>query len=91
MAASSSRSDRLLYLGAALLSAAGLTGEMAWLHARETAQLYGFICGSGAGALAHCAWCSTSAALSAAGLTALAWSRRPQLRRAAAAAKVKPR
>ena len=62
--------DVRLLLGASLLAGAAISFELAWLHARETAEIYGVICG-GAGAAPHCAACYAAPLLAWAGLSTL--------------------
>jgi len=66
--------NTLVQSGIALIGAALLSADLAWLHMRSLAQTYGAICGSGPGAMAHCAACYASVAFLAAGAAALAWA-----------------
>jgi len=61
--------DLRLLFGSSLLAAAGVSLELAWLHARETAELYGVICG--VGGAPHCAACYAAPLLAWAGLSVL--------------------
>lgn len=65
-------SETLLLAGLALLFAAGVAGELAVVHMRQTAALYGVICGQGPSAPGHCAACYVAAFAGLAGLAALA-------------------
>lgn len=73
--------DSLLFAGLALLFAAGISAELAFAHMRETAALYGVICGQGPSAPGHCAACYVAAFTGILGLAALtvrqALGRRP--------------
>ncbi len=62
--------DLRLLLGASLLAGAGISFELAWLHARASAEFYGVICGA-AGAAPHCAACYAAPLLAWAGLSTL--------------------
>jgi hypothetical protein len=54
-----------------LLTGGGLLfADVAWLHMRSLALTYGVICGSDAGAAAHCPLCYASVLLLAAGAAA---------------------
>ena len=68
--------DMRLLLGSSLLAGAGISLELAWRHARETAEIYGVICGAVGGA-PHCAACYAAPLLAWAGLSVLFG---PQLR-----------
>lgn len=61
--------DLRLLIGTSLLAAAGVSFELAWLHARATAEVFGVICGGGAAA--HCAACYAAPLLAWAGLSTL--------------------
>ena len=63
--------DSLLFAGLALLFAAGISAELAYAHMRETAALYGVICGQGPSAPGHCAACYVAAFTGLLGLAAL--------------------
>jgi hypothetical protein len=75
----------LVQSGIVLIGAALLSAELAWLHMQSMVQTYGAICGSGPGAMAHCAACYASVAFLAAGAAALAWARERRLPKRAAA------
>lgn len=75
-------SDSLLFAGLALLFAAGVSAELAFAHMRETAALYGVICGQGPSAPGHCAACYVAAITGLMGLATLA-ARRTLRRRLA--------
>lgn len=61
--------------GTLLIGAGVVFAELAWAHMRSLTQIYGVICGSGSGVLAHCPACAASGALIVAGLAALALPR----------------
>jgi hypothetical protein len=74
--------DTLLFGGVLSLLAAGLSGELAWLHMRALRDL----CGVSA---PHCAWCVGAAGfLALGGLLLAAWRRETGRRRALARARI---
>lgn len=79
--------DSLLMAGVVLLFAAGVSAELALVHMRETAALYGVICGQGPSAPGHCAACYVAAFTGLMGFAALAL--RESLSRRVARAKVR--
>ncbi|MFN3513842.1 MAG: hypothetical protein ACK41C_12395 [Phenylobacterium sp.] len=71
-------SDLRFAAAMAMLVAAAISAEMAWLHMREIQRL-GVICGSALEP--HCAWCPATVAFLLGGLALLA---APRLRQATA-------
>ena len=61
--------------GVALIAGALVAAQAAWLHMRGLLHTYGVICGSNAGALAHCPACYASFGLLASGVACLILAR----------------